>query len=390
MRYRKKYVFIAACLGMFLFGITIISLGCILPDIISRYQINEIAAGTLAALLPLGILTGSIVFGPVTDRFGHKYLLIICSFLIMIALEGIAFSQNFLLLKLNIFIIGFSGGFVNGSTNTLVNDISSEGRSANLSLLGVFFGIGALGMPLLIGIFTELLSADLIIAAIGLLMILPIIYFFFVQFPDPKISRNYPLKESFRMLKDPALLLMGFFLFLEGGLEGITNNWTTTYLQNWLIEEKQQTLYALSAFVLSLTLTRLLLGFILRKIPSYLVQITSILIAFTGILILKLNSTYNFTVFGLILLGMGFACGFPIILGYVGELFKKFSGTAFGIVLVISLIGNMIINYSMGLIIHHFGIKHFSSLLLICLILLLVMFYLVLRNIRQKIDIQSV
>ena len=390
MRYRKKYVFIAACLGMFLFGITIISLGCILPDIISRYQINEIAAGTLAALLPLGILTGSIVFGPVTDRFGHKYLLIICSFLIMIALEGIAFSQNFLLLKLNIFIIGFSGGFVNGSTNTLVNDISSEGRSANLSLLGVFFGIGALGMPLLIGIFTELLSADLIIAAIGLLMILPIIYFFFVQFPDPKISRNYPLKESFRMLKDPALLLMGFFLFLEGGLEGITNNWTTTYLQNWLIEEKQQTLYALSAFVLSLTLTRLLLGFILRKIPSYLVQIISILIAFTGILILKLNSTYNFTVFGLILLGMGFACGFPIILGYVGELFKKFSGTAFGIVLVISLIGNMIINYSMGLIIHHFGIKHFSSLLLICLILLLVMFYLVLRNIRQKIDIQSV
>ncbi|KPK80559.1 MAG: hypothetical protein AMS27_16800 [Bacteroides sp. SM23_62_1] len=375
---------------MFLFGITIISLGCILPDIISRYQINEIAAGTLAALLPLGILTGSIVFGPVTDRFGHKYLLIICSFLIMIALEGIAFSQNFLLLKLNIFIIGFSGGFVNGSTNTLVNDISSEGRSANLSLLGVFFGIGALGMPLLIGIFTELLSADLIIAAIGLLMILPIIYFFFVQFPDPKISRNYPLKESFRMLKDPALLLMGFFLFLEGGLEGITNNWTTTYLQNWLIEEKQQTLYALSAFVLSLTLTRLLLGFILRKIPSYLVQIISILIAFTGILILKLNSTYNFTVFGLILLGMGFACGFPIILGYVGELFKKFSGTAFGIVLVISLIGNMIINYSMGLIIHHFGIKHFSSLLLICLILLLVMFYLVLRNIRQKIDIQSV
>lgn len=390
MTYHKKYVFLAACLGMFLFGITIISLGCILPDIITRYQINEIAAGTLAALLPLGILAGSVVFGPVTDRFGHKYLLIICSILIMLALEGIAFSQNYLLLRVNIFIIGFAGGFVNGSTNALVNDISNESRSANLSLLGVFFGIGALGMPLLIGIFSGLISQNAIIAGIGLLMIIPVIYFFFVQFPEPKITRNYPVKESFRMLKEPMLLLMGFFLFLEGGLEGITNNWTTTYLQNYLNEGKQQALYALSSFVLSLTLTRLLLGFVLRKIPSYLVQLISIFIAFTGILILIVTFTYHLTVLGLILLGMGFACGFPVILGYVGELFKKLSGTAFGIVMVISLVGNMLANYSMGLIMHYFGINHFSSLLLICLLLLLVMFYLVIRNIRHKINIHTV
>jgi fucose permease len=377
-------------MGMFQFGIMIISLGCILPDIISRYQIDEIAAGTLAALLPAGILAGSVVFGPLTDRYGHKYLLIVCSLLIMIALEGIAFSQNYLLLRMNIFIIGLAGGFLNGSTNALVNDISDGNRTANLSLLGVFFGIGALGMPLLIGIFSELISQNAIIAGIGLFMTGPFIYFFFIQFPQPKITRNYPVKESFRMLKEPILLLMGFFLFLEGGLEGITNNWTTTYLQNYLHEGKQQALYALSAFVLSLTLTRLLLGFVLRKIPSYLVQLISIFIALTGILILKLTFTNNLTVLGLIFLGMGFACGFPVILGYAGELFKKLSGTAFGIVMVLSLIGNMIINYSLGLIMHHFGIKHFSSLLLICLLLLLVMFYLVIRNIRHKVNIHSV
>jgi MFS family permease len=155
MAYHKKYIFIAAYLGMFLFGITIISLGCILPEIISRYQINEIAAGTLAALLPLGILAGSVVFGPVTDRYGHQYMLIICSLIIMFAFEGIAFSQNYFLLRLNIFIVGFAGGFVNGSTNALVNDISDNSRTANLSLLGVFFGIGALGMPAMIGIFSK-------------------------------------------------------------------------------------------------------------------------------------------------------------------------------------------------------------------------------------------
>jgi FHS family glucose/mannose:H+ symporter-like MFS transporter len=390
MIYHKRYVFIAACLGMLLFGITIISLGSILPDIITRYHIDDIAAGTLAALLPFGILAGSVVFGPLTDRFGHKYLLIICSLLIMIALEGIAISQDYLLLRISVFIIGFSGGFVNGSTNALVNDISEEGRSANLSLLGVFFGIGALGMPLLIGIFSELFSTKTIISLVGLFMIIPVIYFFFVRFPKPKLTRDYPLKESFRMMRDPVLLLTGFFLFFEGGLEGITNNWTTTYLQNWLTADKQQALFALSSFVLSMTLTRLLLGFVLRKIPSYLIQLISIFMAFTGILILILVSTYYLTILGLVFIGMGFACGFPVILAYVGELFKKLSGTAFGIVMVISLIGNMIINYSMGLVIYRFGIKHFSSLLLICILLLLLMFYFVIRNIRNKIDIHSV
>ena len=351
---------------------------------------NELAAGSLAALLPLGILAGSLVFGPLTDRYGHKYLLVVCSLLIMVAFDGIAFSHNYALLRINIFIIGFAGGFVNGSTNAVVNEISSGDRSANLSLLGVFFGIGALGMPMLIGIFSELISQHTIIAGIGLLMIIPVIYFFSVQFPEPKVTQKYPLKESTHMLKDPVLLIMGFFLFLEGGLEGITNNWTTTYLQNYLNVGKQQALFALSSFVLSLTITRLLLGFLLRKIPSYLIQLTSIFVALSGTLVLILAHTYNFTVMGLILLGVGFACGFPVILGYTGEMFKKLSGTAFGIVMALSLIGNMSINYSMGWLIHNFGIKHFSSLLLICLLLLLIMFYLVIRNIRHKVNIHSV
>jgi hypothetical protein len=37
-------------------------------------------------------------------------------------------------------VLGFGGGIINGSTNAVVADISSEDKGANLSLLGVFFG----------------------------------------------------------------------------------------------------------------------------------------------------------------------------------------------------------------------------------------------------------
>ena len=138
MRPKTRYMFIAACAGMFLFGVTMVSLGSILPEIITKYNLTEIAAGTLTSLLPAGILAGSVLFGPVTDRYGYKYLLIISTLFIIAALEGLAFTQNYFLLRLYIILIGFAGGMLNGATNALVNDISSEGRSANISFLAYF------------------------------------------------------------------------------------------------------------------------------------------------------------------------------------------------------------------------------------------------------------
>ena len=385
-----KYIFAAACIGMFLFGVTMVSLGSILPELIGKYNLSEIAAGTLTSLLPGGILAGSVLFGPITDRYGYKYLMIVCTIFIIAALEGLAFTQNYFLLRLYIILIGFAGGMLNGATNSLVNDISSEGKSANISLLGVFYGIGALGMPALIGLFSGRLTSSMIMAALGFIMIIPVIYFFFITFPRPKVTQNYPVKESFRMFRDPVLIMMGLFLFFQSGLEGVTTNWTTTYFQSVDMESSDAALFALSGYMLSLTVARILLGWLLRKFPANLVQFVSMAISVTGILFLMFSKSYGLSAAGLIMLGAGFAAGFPVLLGYVGEIYKKLSGTAFSFVLVIALIGNITLNYSMGLIFNYFGIKYLSSLLMFCLVALLFIFLMVIRGINNKVDIRSV
>ena len=75
-------VFAAACVGMLLFGIVMLTLGSTLPEIMKRYQLDDVSAGTLASLLPAGILAGSLIFGPVVDRFSYKYLLVLNTVLI--------------------------------------------------------------------------------------------------------------------------------------------------------------------------------------------------------------------------------------------------------------------------------------------------------------------
>ena len=150
--FNKKLIFWAACIGMLFFGIIFITLGSIAPDLKEKLSLDEIESGTLFSILPFGILVGSLFFGPIVDKFGYKILLSISCLLMFFGFEGIAYVTSQSLIKICVFLIGSGGGAVNGATNALVSDISERDKAANLNLLGVFFGIGALGMPLILGL----------------------------------------------------------------------------------------------------------------------------------------------------------------------------------------------------------------------------------------------
>jgi MFS transporter, FHS family, glucose/mannose:H+ symporter len=83
-------------------------------------------------------------------------------------------------------------------------------------------------------------------------------------------------------------------------------------------------------------------------------------------------------------LGIGFAAVFPVVLGYVGDIFSKLSGTAFSIALVIALVGNMLLNYLMGIVAHSYGIKHFTTILIISLIVMAVLLKIVLKKVHAS------
>ena len=382
--YQRKKVFTAACIAILLFGILLIALGSILPLLTAKFQIDDLKTGKLVSLLPVGILAGSLIFGPIVDRYGYKILLISSVILSVIALEGLVFTNSFFILQICIFITGIGGGILNGGANALVSDISINNKGANLSLLGVFFGIGALGTPLLLGILSKYFQYPIIISAIAVFMLLIIIYIFLIRFPNPKQAQGLPLKAGIKLLKEPALLLTSFFLFFESGIEGLINNWTTTFLQNRLKTSPENALYALSFSIVGLTITRLLLGSLLKKISSSVVLLVSLLLIALGCLILIYTASYGLAFTALIIIGAGFAAGFPVILGYVGHLYASLAGTAFSIALVIALAGNTILNYLFGIISNKYSISSLPVLILACIICMLVLLILIKQMIIPK------
>ena len=380
----KKFpVFVAACAGMFLFGVTLITLGSVATELKSKFNLDGVTAGTLFSILPFGILTGSLIFGPVCDRYGYKTLLILASAGIFAGFEGIAYSSSLSHLKISIYIFGVAGGIINGATNAVVSDISPENKGANLSFLGVFFGLGALCMPLAIGALSKNLNAFSIVAYVGWLTMVVGIYYAFVRFPAGKQDFSQGSVPVINLFK-PLLILIAFFLFFQSSLEAIINNWATIYLTTRQVMSEDNALYGLSLHITGMVVMRLLTVSIFRKISDLRIMQACLIMLALGIIFMQASSIQWIIFAGLIFSGAGLAGGFPLMLGIVGSHFKQLSGTAFSFVFTVALIGNMLINYLMGVVVEEYGIHHLPTAAYVEIAVMTALLYLIIQNLKSK------
>lgn len=387
--YNKNYVFSAACAGMLLFGIVMISLGSILPEVTDKFQLNDAQAGILLTLLPSGILLGSLVFGPLADWLSYKHVLVSGSILTFIGLEGLVFTELSSVLHLSVLCIGAGGGMLNGITNSLVSAISEEDHSANLSVLGVFFGVGALLTPVVLGSLKGIYDFEWIFTWLGLLIVLPVLFFLLIRFPKSTETMGVPIKPALKMVKDPLLLLFGFILFFQSGIEGLTNNWTTTYLENVKEINAANALFLLSSFVGALTVARIVLGKILRIFIPFQVLLVSLLVTLAGCFSWVFGSTYFVLIIGVVCIGTGLAAGFPVVLGYIGQTYTQFSSTAFSIAITIALIGNVVTNFVMGQVSEYYGVKVLPYFMIVELVIVIVILQIVRNKYQNKLNKNS-
>src|SRR6202008_2850224 len=106
---------------------------------------------------------------------------------------------------------------------------------------------GALGMPLLLGALSKHFHYSIILSWVGFSFLLVVIYFLMIKFPVPKHTQGFPLNAGMKLLKEPAILLIGLFLFFQSGTEALVNNWSTSFLQNEMKFSEQGSLLLLTS-----------------------------------------------------------------------------------------------------------------------------------------------
>ena len=342
---------------MLTFGIVLTTLGSVLPSIIERFGIDKAQAGALFLLMTLGILPASLVFGPMVDRYGYRWILLAATALIIAGLEGIAFAPSIGWLRVALLFIGFGGGIINGGTNALVADISGGERGANLNLLGVFFGAGAAGVPFVLATLTHSFSQSALLAGVGALVVVPLAVIGVTRFPAPKQPQGFPVAAAVGLLKDPILLLMACMLFLQSGIELTVGGWTSTFAKEELAVAAGSALVMLSLYWLGMMLARAAHGSILRRTSHFRVLYVSLAIALGGAVLLLTTHTVVVATVGVFLLGAGFAAMFPTVLGFIGDRYESLSGTAFSVAIAIALFGGTILPYVAGVLGGRYGLR---------------------------------
>ena len=368
---------------MLLFGVSLLAMGALLPSIAARFSLDGVASGALVSLLPVGLLAGSLIFGPIVDRFGYRGPLATSALVVIGGLEALAAAPSVGMLRVAILAVGFGGGVLNGATNALVADISAGARGARLSLLGVFFGLGALGMPVLLGALRGFDQAA-VMGAIGAALVLPVLFMGTIAYPAPKHAQGFPLAEGAALLRDGTLLAIALTLALQSGVEGVVNNWTTSYLQSSHAFAPSAALFALSAYVAGMTATRLTLAGVLKSLSEGWVLLAGLVVAMAGMGVVAWAPGLAVAALGLVLIGAGLAAGFPLLMGWVAELYPDISGTAFSVVLTIALPGNMVLNYVMGMLSDWVGVRSLPAYLGAALVLEVALAMTALRLYRRR------
>lgn len=372
--YSKNLLLVAACLAITMFGITCVAIGTINEYLTQSFEVDKIFIGLLASLFATGALIGSVSFGPIVDRFGYKIILIISLILLFVGFEVIGRTSDLNVIRAMIFLFGLGGGVINGGTSALVSDLNPDKKGAYLSILGVFWGVGALSFPLITSVLLKSgMDYSAILISIGLFVLIPIAMFVLLKCPPAKNSEGIPYRKYVEMIKNPAILLIAFFLFFQSGFETLVTTWTPKYFLEMYALDTQTAILSLTVMSISLTVSRILLGYVLKKVENWKVVMAGLFVVIAGFLLMRFGGSFLVGLIGIALVGAGASATVPVMLGYVGAMYPEISGAAFSLVLFIALTGNAILNAIGGVV---FETYHIGSFILFMIGISVVMFFL--------------
>lgn len=353
-QYNTTSVFVAACAGMAFFGVTMLSLAPILGKL--NALVGE-GALSLPSTMSIGIILGTVLFGPVVDRFGYKGLLIASSILALAGIQGLAHFTHLPLLHGSMFCLGLGGGILNGLTNAVVSDIyDDDKRGGRLGVLGAFYCIGALLWTLLNYFIADY---NIPLNAISVVMALFIVFFCVTAFPKAKPSGSVSVSKSLGLLKYPALLLFAVVLFFESGFEGCSGSYTVEFFNQTTPMGTKAATLAMTWFTVGMMAGRFPLGAIQRRLKALGTLYTYLGVAFAGVVLFTLCNGPLGAYIAMALIGFGVGATFPVVLNYIGGAFRDQSGTAMSIAIFIALLGQFTFNRLTG---NAFAVGRYATL----------------------------
>jgi fucose permease len=350
-------------------------LGVTWPEMVGEFHVPISAAGIISMTIAICTVISSLQTIRITRKIGTGKLVLASVLLTATGLIGFAFTHNFYLLIVAALPIGFGAGAIDTSLNDYV---SINFKAHHMNWLHAFWGVGATMGPVIMGVMLNnhfsWRNGYLIIGGIQLLLVMIL----FLSLPLWKQNEQTVSKEteestlSIRAVwKQTGVIfsLLSFVFYV--GLEGIIFLWGSSYL----IEVKSLTVvsasFLISIFFASVTVGRIVSGFITFWLSNQKLLLYSEVILLIGILTVafgKGSVLYG----GFLLIGLGCAAIFPTMMHETPRRFgEKNSRAIIGLQVAFGYIGITVLPPLLGVLFQGFSMKLFPVFLVLFAFILL-------------------
>ena len=129
--------------------------GCSIPSLIrsieDTFDQNDAGIGLIYLLYSVAYAAGSFGGGPATERLGRRTVLTGAALLHGAGIIGLGLAPSWAAFMVLALPAGLGAGALDGGSNGLFLDLFRTGRGRAMNLLHLFFSVGALSAPLIVG-----------------------------------------------------------------------------------------------------------------------------------------------------------------------------------------------------------------------------------------------
>jgi len=344
---------VAAVLGAFGYGIVVALLGSVKLKLAEERNIDDAQVGKLISVLSFTSLIMVVVVGILLDSIGYQPVIIFGFLISALAVLIVAQAKSYGLLAAACVLLGIGGMGICTGANTLlpVPGVILEGGGTPAQNLGnVFFGLGAMAVPVLTAFLFRKTKYANAVTVIAVMLALPAVVAVAVKYPE--MPRSFDLGQFFELLTHSAVIVGGLALLCYISLEVSMAGWITTYLKSHNLADARCS-SILSTFWIALLAARLLAGVVVlsRLSESAHPWAIVVLAALAAVAIMVMITTRSGTVAaaGVICAGFFFGPLFPTTVGVTFVHFKpELWGRVFGPIFAIGLIGATIVPAAIG------------------------------------------
>lgn len=297
------------CFGFVVCGMVTVLPGPLLPLLAAHWGLRDVQAGTFFAA-EFAASTVAAISSPRRMRWSlpRGYALMTAGVL-MLVVAGRALQPNVGNgLALGAFtLIGFGIGLSVTATNLIVGGDTAESRAHRLSIVNLWWGIGAVACPWMVAVFEHFNDLPYLLVAVAVASVA-----MFILMLQLREEHNQPPASMLKGTDVWVLVYFALMLFLYVGVENTVGGWIATYTHRFTGMTFVLASMMVSVFWMALLGGRWLGSIALRTMPERAVMVPSLALALVAITMLITPHSTLIVITAIAAAGLGFGPVFPI------------------------------------------------------------------------------